>query len=110
MMTLIRAKDQQLEEALDQLNKMKIVQQKLIEESKQITDQADDYADRMRALLHAKEQDVDIVVRQLEQLKMGEVLIVYNTFEHLYTKVSIYSGMNQIWARNYNASLNLSKT
>ena len=76
MMTLIRAKDQQLEEALDQLNKMKLVQQKLIEESKQITDQADDYADRMRALLHSKEQDVDIVVQQLEQLKIGEILIV----------------------------------
>ena len=86
MMTLIRAKDQQLEEALDQLNKMKLVQQKLIEESKQITDQADDYADRMRVLLHSKEQDVDIVVRQLEQLKMGEVLIILSTF----TLVNVY--------------------
>ena len=86
MMTLIRTKDQQLEEALDQLSKMKLVQQKLIEESKNITDQADDYADRMRALLRSKEQDVDIVVRQLEQLKMGEVLIVLNTF----TLVNVY--------------------
>ena len=73
MMNIIRAKDQQLEEALDQLNKMKVVQAKLVEESQNLTDQADDYADRMRMMLQSKEQDVDDIVRQLEQLKAGIV-------------------------------------
>ena len=71
MKNIIRAKDDQLDQALEQLEKMKVVQQRLVEESQKLTDQVDDSASRMRTMLEAKEQQVEEKVFQLEQLKEG---------------------------------------
>ena len=72
MRRLIQAKDEQLEQALDQLEKMKLIQKRLVEESENLTDQADDNTSRMRAMLESKEQEVKETVQQLEKLKQGK--------------------------------------
>ena len=77
MKKIIRAKDDQLEQALEHLEKMKEVQQRLVAESATLTAQADDNTSKMRAMLDVKEQEVQQTVNQLQKLKEGEKSSLY---------------------------------
>ena len=89
MRKIIRAKDDQLDQAIEQLGKMKEVQQRLVAESQNLTDQADDNTSKMKVMLDAKEQEVQQTVFQLQKLKEGIFIIVIRTpvriFYNLYS-------------------------